>query len=451
MDYESFKEKLFARAGEYGFTDCELYYSASKNFSVRVFGGEINEYENTESIGASFRGTYGGRVGYAFTEKLDESVIEGLVVNAAGNAAIIEEEEIEKLFEGCEAYPEVKNYNDVLEKYSAAEKIETATAMEKYAFSLDGRIVSVDYCGVETGEDEVRISNSYGLDLHDRSNFAAAYVLPRAVEDGVTKTGFELWHGNDLAEFSYEAAARTAVGRALSSLGAKSAESGDYKIVFENRSAVYLLACFSSVFFAENAQKGFSLLKGKTGETIANETVTLRDDGVCGKSFKSPPFDSEGVATQNKAVIENGVLKTLLYNLKSAAKDGAESTGNGFKPNYGGTVATSCTNFYLAPSETPFDKMLEEAGSGILITDLAGLHSGSNTVSGDFSFSADGFMIENGKKGRPVEQITVAGNFFELLKNIVIVASDLKFSPPGNSGSFGTPSFLVSGLRVSGL
>ena len=94
--------------------------------------------------------------------------------------------------------------------------------------------------------------------------------------------------------------------------------------------------------------------------------------------------------------------------------------------------------------------VIKEVTKGVLITEMAGLHSGVNAVNGDFSVSADGFIIENGEIGRPVEQITVAGNFFELLKNIESVGSDIRFHSMGQGG-MGMPSVLVNGLRISGL
>ena len=93
-----------------------------------------------------------------------------------------------------------------------------------------------------------------------------------------------------------------------------------------------------------------------------------------------------------------------------------------------------------------FDQLMSEIGEGVIITDLAGLHSGANVVSGDFSLAAKGFYVENGKKTFPVEQITVAGNYFDLLKNIVAIGNDLKF-PMSNIGS---PSVIVEGLSIAG-
>ncbi|MCL2421605.1 MAG: TldD/PmbA family protein [Defluviitaleaceae bacterium] len=458
MSYTNFKDALFAQAKAYGFSDWEVYYASGNSFAVKIFGGEIAEYKNTDSVGLSFRGTYNGRMGYAFTEKLDLTIIPSLIKNAAANAAVIEADEIEKLYPGDKTYPEVSSYNPALNDVSTKAKIDLALAMEKCTYNQDTRVKSIDYCQLGTSESTVNIANSYGLDLSNKTNFAYAYVVARVEDNGITKTGLEIWHGNDLSQFSYETLAQTAVERALSYLGAHSVESGTYPVIFDNRTACDLMAAFASVFFAENAQKGFSLLKGKEGEAIASPHITLRDDpeGLTlgthkNNTFGGVAFDSEGVATKPKAVIENGVLKTLLYNTKSAAKDGTSSTGNGFKPSFRAAVATACTNFYLIPSDISPEKMRADIQRGILITEMAGLHAGINPISGDFSISSDGFLIEDGKITRPVEQITVAGNFYSLLKNIQCVGNDLRFDMPSTAGTFGMPSILIEALPVSGL
>ncbi|MCL2189332.1 MAG: TldD/PmbA family protein [Defluviitaleaceae bacterium] len=451
MTFDTFKTEIFAQAKTKGFTDCELFHSGSTSFSVRVLNGEISEYKNTSLEGVGFRGTFNGKMGYAYTEKMAPELINPLLDNAAANAGIIEEEEVEKLYKGDESYPTVNSYNEALNNIDAAQKIEWALEMEKYAKSLDPRVKMADYCTVANSEGAMSIANSHGLDLAQKQNMAMAYIIARVEENGVTKSGYEYWNGRDFADFCYKTLAEKAVKKALSYLGASSMESGDLPVVFDNSSTKDLFGVFSGVFMAENGQKGFSMLnKDRLGEVVAAPHIVLRDDGVCDKSLGSMAFDAEGVATQQKAVIENGVLKTLLYNLKSAAKDGVKSTGNASKAGFGGAIGTSVNNLYLQPSETSFQDLIKPVEKGVLITEMAGLHSGANAVSGDFSFSADGFLIENGAITRPIEQITVAGNFYELLKNIETVGSDLRFHSMG-TGGMGMPSVLVNGLRISGM
>ena len=451
MNFAEFKQELFAQAKAKGFTDYEVLFLGNSGFSVRVFEGEITEYKSTSGQGVGFRGTYNGKMGYSSSEKMDLSIIEPLLANAAAYAGVIEEETVDKLYPGDDSYPEVCAYNPVLNEVDAADKIKWALDMEAYAKSLDPRVKMADYCTVGNTENEMAMANSYGLDLSQKSNMASAMMIARVEEDGITKSAHEYWTGRDFAELDYKALAKKAVDKALSYLGAESMESGAYPVAFDNSMAKDLFAVFSGIFMAENAQKGFSLLsKDKIGTVIAAPHITLRDDGICDLSLGSMAFDAEGVATQQKAIIENGVLKTLLYNLKSAEKDGVKSTGNASKAGLGGAIGTSCTNYYLVPSETPFDELISGVDKGVVITKMAGLHSGVNPVSGDFSVSADGYMIENGKIAKPIEQITVAGNFYEVLMNITAVGSDLRFHSAGHGG-FGMPSVLVEGLRVSGL
>jgi len=454
MTFEDFTKELFRQANEKGFNDYEVYYVTGHGFSVRVFKGEIAEYKNATTAGVGFRGTYNGKIGHAHTETLDLEIITLLLDNAIANSEIIEDEDVEKLYQSNESdeYQTVISYNPALNDIETSQKIQWAFDMEKYALSLDSRVKMADYCIIATTEGLISIVNSYGLNLSHQFNMATVNIVARVEENGCTKSVSEYWNGRDFADFDYKALAKKAVDTAISYLGAESIATGDYPVVLDRNIAKSIFGAFMEIFIGENAQKGFSLLnKDKIGTTIAAPHITLRDDGITDLSLGSMAFDAEGVATQKKAIIENGVLKTLLYNTKTAKKDGVKSTGNATKSGIGGAISTSHTNFYLVPSNTSFDELLAQVSeTGVLITEVSGLHSGTNAVSGDFSVSAEGYLIEGGKIGRPIEQITIAGNFYEMLNNIVTVGSDLRFHSSG-LGGIGMPSLLVNGLRVSGL
>jgi len=144
--------------------------------------------------------------------------------------------------------------------------------------------------------------------------------------------------------------------------------------------------------------------------------------------------------------VENGVLRSFLHNTKTAKKDGVAPTGNGNKMSYKAALDISPTNLYITPTETSKEDLLKELGTGLLIKDLSGLHSGINPISGDFSVIAGGFVIENGKKVRPIEQITIAGNFYTVLKSIKKAANDLN----QNRSGIASPSLWIEGIKVSG-
>jgi len=450
MDYTEFKDKCFTAAVRHGFDSWELYYAKSSKFSVRVKNGEIAEYKNAGKFGLSFRGIYKKKMGYVFTERMDASIIDMLMEKAVENAMIINTDDTELLFRMKAVYPEALSYNPAINGLSAGEKIQMALDMEKTALATDSRVTAVDYCTVLNGEGEVCISNSYGLDLSHRSNVFCACLQPKAEEKGIVKTWYDFWQGRDLTDFSPEKLARSTVYTCLTYLTAKTIPSGKMAVLFSPIAAIELFSAFAGIFFAERAQKGFSMLGNKVGESIASPVVTIHDDGICKNSIGSVPFDSEGVPCGNKIVIDKGILLTLLYNLKSAEKGRTTSTGNGFKPNFRAPVETACTNFYVEPSDISLEQMISGLSYGINITELKGLHSGANSITGDFSLSASGLLIEHGQITRPVEQIVVSGNFYDLLHNITLVGNDLRFGMPESLGTIGMPSILVCNLAIAG-
>jgi PmbA protein len=270
--------------------------------------------------------------------------------------------------------------------------------------------------------------------------------MSRVAQDGQNKSSFDFWAGHDWSTFCPEKVGKTSVEKAAKLLGAKPAKTGNYDIVFDNDQASAILGTFWSALNADRVHKGFSLFKGKLGEKVASDNVTIRDDALLDLKSGSCPFDDEGVAASNKVVVESGVLRTFLHSTKTAKIDGVKPTGNGAKTSYASALDIQPNNLYIVPTKTTKDQLVKEMGNGLLITDLAGLHSGANPVSGDFSLSAGGFLVENGEITTPVEQITVAGNFFALLNSIVKVADDLDQL----RSNIASPSIWVKGITVSG-
>ena len=189
-----------------------------------------------------------------------------------------------------------------------------------------------------------------------------------------------------------------------------------------------------------------SLLSGKEGESIASPAVTLMDDPLLPGGYGSCPFDAEGSAARTKAVIDQGVLKTLLHSRKTARKQGVETTGNAARMSYASPITVAPTNYYFQPGEKDLATLMADMGDGLVITEVSGLHAGADPISGDFSLLSKGYTVEGGKRGHAVEQITVAGNFDRLLKSIRAVAPDLYFF----GSSIGSPSVDVGTLVVSG-
>ena len=237
---------------------------------------------------------------------------------------------------------------------------------------------------------------------------------------------------------------------AKAKLGGDVAPTGAYPVIFSPKAMADLLSTFCGIFSSESAQKGLSRLADQESEIIASPMVTLVDDPFHKDNPMPINFDAEGCPTYCKKVIENGRLNTLLYNMKTAAVAGKKTTGNAFKSGYSSSVTVLPFTMYLAPGEYSEEALLQKAGSGVYINALGGLHAGANPISGDFSLQSAGFLIEDGRKTTHVKSFTVAGNFYDLMKNITAVGSNLELPMPLGMTAFGSPSVLVENLSIAG-
>lgn len=449
MDMKNLIDKIFQEGKKQGLQDMEVYYSGGRSLSLKVFQKELDGYSLSESEGLSLRGLYNDKMGYSYTEKVDESSVELLVKDAIGNASIIDSDDEEYIYEGSKNYKKVDNFNPELDKVREEDKIKFVKELEQEAFKIDKRITSVENCVYGDGYGEIIMSNTKGLYLQDKNNLAYTYVVVVAKENDDIKTGMAFRTGNDFSKFNAKEIAEEAVKEALSLLGASSVKSGDYPIIIRNSASADLLESFTGIFSAESVQKDLSLLKGKLNDKIGSDKLNLIDDPFMENGLASQSFDGEGAPCMKKNIIEKGVLKTYLHNLKTSKKDKVETTGNASKGSYKASIGIAPTNFYIQPGNKSLDELIASVDKGILITELQGLHSGLNAISGDFSLAALGYEIENGKIKKPVEQITMAGNYFEMLKNIEEVGSDLKFGLPGGS-YIGSPSIKIKKLAIAG-
>lgn len=449
MNKKILVEKIFIQGTRAGLKDMEVFCSSGRDLTLKVFNKEIDSYNLSQSEGLSFRGIYNGKMGYSYTEKVDDSSIELIIKEAIENAEIVDSDDKEEIFEGSKEYKEVNNYNPQLELIKEKDKISFAKKIEEEAFKADKRVSAVQYCVFGDGYGETLIANTKGLFIEDKGNLAYAYVVVVVKEGEDVKTGFSFRAGRDFNNFNPTELANEAVNKAIKMLGAKSIKSGNYPIIIQNNSATDLLESFTGIFSAENVQKDLSILKGKINTKIASDNITIIDDPFMEEGLASKSFDGEGAACTYKKVIDKGVLRTYLHNLKTAKKDGVETTGNASKPSYKASVDIAPTNMYIQKGEKSLEKLISSLDNGILINNLEGLHSGLNSVSGDFSLSASGFLIENGSISRPVKQITVAGNFFEMIQNVLEVGNDLEFGLPGES-YIGSPSLKIKNLAVAG-
>lgn len=447
MDFNAFKNAVIARCQELGLSDYELFYECSDSTNVSIFQHEINEFTSSTEGGVCFRCLINGKMGYASTEELSLAQAHRLIEQAMDNAGTLEAEEEEFLGEGGQTYAPFSLTVPELPTTDAL--IDASLKTQEKLYAADSAVIDGSMTQGIAMRLELAICNSKGLDLH-YENAVSGLVTGAVVTDGKEMANDYQIKVRELSKIDTDALTRKAVQNAKAKLGGDVAPTGVYPVVFAPEAMADLLATFSGVFSSESAQKGLSRLLDQEGNVIASPAVTLVDDPFCPDNPMPMPFDAEGSPTYRKNVVENGTLKTLLYNLKTAAVAKKATTGNASKGGYASSVGISPFSMYLAPGTLSEDALLEKAGTGVYIDSLGGLHAGANPVTGDFSLQSAGFLIEGGKKTIPVKSFTVAGNFYDLLKKITDVASNLELPSATGSTAFGSPSVLVDTLSIAG-
>ena len=447
MTFQEFKNLVIAACEDAGITEYELYYQAGSSVSVDTCQHSINEFTSSRGGGICFRCIVDGKMGYASTEALNEEQAKLIVAKAADAAAVLEAEEQVFLGEGGQEYEEltIKAYD----LPSTEELIAKALETQEKLYAADPAVIDGCQTNGIIEQSEVAIYNSKGLDLQYKNN-VSGLVVAGVVSDGKEMADDYQIKLGKLDTIDTDEMVKKAVEGAKQKLGGEPAPTGQYPVVFNPDAMCSLLGVFSSIFSAEAAQKGLSRLAESEGQVIAAPVVTLVDDPFHPENPEPINFDAEGSPTHRKNVIEKGELKTLLYNLKTAAVAGKKTTGNASKAGYDAPVGLRPFTMYLENGDLTEEELLQKAGNGVMITRLGGLHAGADAISGDFSLQSAGFMIRGGKKCEYVKSFTVAGNFYDLLKNITALANNCQLPMAMGMTAFGSPSVLVEGLSIAG-
>lgn len=436
-------DKFFELAKLAGLQDAELYVGETYSLNFSLFHSEVDNYSSNKSMVILARGILNGKFGTATCDSWSAQKAKYLVDEIVANAKVIENDDPAFIFEGSKKYKKVNTFNKELENISVDEKMKKLFDFENLIKNGDPRIIEVAAVGYEEEASSTTIMNSKGLKLTQKSNYFVYYGEAVAKENGQTKSGFDLYLGNNLAEFKPEETAKEVVRKTVSQLGGEACESNTYKAVLSPSVVKDFLNFYVGNADAEEVQKRSSLFIGKLGQKIASKKITIEDKPLQRNVF-SRWFDDEGVATYNKAIIKNGVLQTYLYNLTTAAKEGVETTGNASRG--GSKMGISPFFMSLKPGKKSQEELFKDVNDGVYITSVTGLHAGLNPQSGNFSLQSSGFLIKNGKLDRALDVITVSGNLIDIFEDVIEVGSDVKVFPSATSCS----SLLIKKIVVSG-
>lgn len=425
--------------------DLEILMIASNSFSTRVHQEKVEAFDYANSKGLSVRVLQNGKSGYAYTENFEKKALQNTVDLAITNVKTIETDEQEEInnYEDVKHKPKV--YEPNLDQVKVDKKIDLVKKMEKLAFAADKRVINVPYAMYGDAKSMVKIANSKGLSKEDIHNYASCFIGVLCEENNEKRMAMDFHITRDFQSFDPEKLVNSAVNKSLSLLNSKPIQSNSYPVIFNNDMMATLLSTFDSIFNAKTILEGKSLLQNKIGEKIANDMIHLYDDGLREDGLNTCAFDSEGYPSQKTSLIEDGILQSYLHNTHTAKMFQTKSTGNASRP-YKSSLDISPTNLYLGAGQNSREDLLNSYPELIEIVGLQGMHSGANTISGDFSLSAEGFLYKDGKKQYSLQPFTISGNILEVFRSVEKIANDFRF----NMNGVGAASTLISSLSISG-
>jgi PmbA protein len=439
-------EDAIRQAIALGATDAECTISEGDEFSANVRMGELETLKEAGSRGAGLRVLMGRRMGASYTSDLTPEGIRQMVHSAMDLAELTTEDPHTGLPETEELgkiESDLKLFSDETAGLPTEERISLAKRAEAAALAVDPRITNSEGASFDSSVNGRVFANSRGFVGSYRTSYCSVSAVPVATQNGSMERDYWFTIARNYKGLEDpEAVGRKAAERALRRLGAIKVETQRVPVVFEPRLARSLLGHIFEAVEGRAIYRKASFLAGKLGEKIADERITLIDDGTIPGLFGSSPFDDEGVPTRRTLVIERGVLKNYLLNSYSARKLGMKTTGNASR-GITGNAGIGHGNFFIEPGARSPEEMLRGVKNGFFVTELIG--GGANTVTGDYSRGAAGMWIRDGELAFPVSEVTIASTMQEMLNGIAEIGSDLEFR-----GSVSAPTIMLGEMTVAG-
>ncbi|MDR2204234.1 MAG: TldD/PmbA family protein [Nitrososphaerota archaeon] len=431
-----------------GVSEAEAYVCEDYASDVSIELGQITKNSQVIDRGIGVRVVVNKAVGFAYTNIVNDPVaIEDIVVRALSAAKASKSDVNWQGFAHKTSYVSVLEgtFDSKILEIGSDELMYMSQTMIDSAVQIDKNVIVAEG-GVGSGYGSVAVVNSSGVCGFDRGTVIECSLATLA-KDGnrVTPVCFEfdaarncsidpVWVGQEAAKLS------------VSSLKTKLVETKTTTLLLTQFALQDLLGhTLFNAIMADSVQRGQSPFKGRIGEKVVSENLTIYDDGLYPYGINTQLFDGEGVSRQKTLIIDKGVLKNFIYDNYTAKKEGKVSTGNASRAGYLSTPCIGTTNFHIMPDASSADDLIRQIDDGLLIYYLQGAHS-SNPVSGEFSVVASPvWKIKNGDLVFAARDVMLAGNIFDLLKNVKIVGNNER-----QVGSLIAPWIVVENVRVIG-
>ncbi len=427
-----------------GASAAEVIIRQRTELSVGVRLGEVETLQESTDQGLGLRVLIDGRQASVSGSDFSRDAVMSLMDEAVELARLTSPDDTAGLPDPQElatSVPDLDLWDEAIVELSTEAQIEMALRAERAAQAYSNQISNFDGGGFDSAYGSVILANSLGFAGEFRMTSCSLASVPVAAEGGKMQRDYWYDMRRKLSEMdSPEEIGVRAARRTLRKLGSRSVPTQAVPVVLEPNMARDLLGDIFNAASGESIFRKASFLVGQLGEQIANERLTVIDDGVMPRGLGSRPFDGEGLPTRRTVVISDGVLESYLLNSYTARKLGLRSTGNAGR-GLSGAPGVEPGNLYVEPGPYSPDEIIKSVSKGLLITELLGF--GVNIVTGDYSRSAGGIWIENGELTFPVQGVTIAGNLKEMLKSIEMIGNDLDFR-----GTVVAPTLLIGRMTI---
>ncbi len=419
----------------------EIFIEERETLSVYSKELKVEKISKAKDVGFCVRVEKDKKVGFAYGTVLSPEGIKNTIKMALDTSIVSDEGEL------LLQTPKPPGGEEYFDEFSFKElpqeaKIQKAIDLEETAYRLDSRVKGVrDANFSETAVRKILL-NSEGLNITQRGTVYTGSIGILAEDKKDSQISWGYTASRYLEDLDIEKMVKETVYKATSLLGARPIKTQKLPVLFPSYAMAEMLSQFFPMFSGEFYIKGKAVLKEFLGKRLFPDYLSIIDSGVLKKGVGSFPYDDEGTPSQETVIVGNGTFLNFLHNLYTGKYSNRKSTGNG-KRTFKTTPQVGYTNLFIDKTHIDINKELTNK-TYFYVFDLIGLHT-SDVVTGDFSIGATGILFVRGEPVQGVKEVTVAGNFIEVLKNIEIIGNDLTFY-----GSVGSPSVLVKELMIGG-
>lgn len=426
--------------------EVEVVAVHDRDTEIRVYNGETEQFTASESQGVGIRVIADSRQGFAYAGTLDEDVLADTLRDARDNAAFGTPDEFLGLAQpDGVAVPLLDLFDSRVSETSTDDKIGLAVALEAQTLAADARISGIESADYVDSISESALVSSAGIEVtsRDSGSYVAVYAL--AEEKNETQVGFGFSVNRNPGELDVSRAARDAAERATRLLGAVQPASERVTVVFDPFVTAQFLSILGETLSGDAVMKGYSLFASRLGDEVASPLFTLIDDPTNPDAFTAAEADGEGLASRRNVLIDEGRLSTFVHNAYTARRMDTSSTGSAVR-SFSSVPSVGTRALFLQPGASSQEELIAEIDNGVLIQGVAGIHSGVNPVSGDFSTGAEGLRIRNGQLGEPLREITIASTLQRMLADVQAVGNDVDWLPMSAAGV----SLVIGDVTMSG-